>query len=340
MRENGPDRKGRARVVVVTGASAGVGRAAAREFARRGYGVAMLARGEAGLEAAHRDLQAMGARSLPLAVDVADPEAVENAAHRVEEDLGEIDVWVNNAMATVFAPVWETNPDEFRRATEVTYLGAVWGTLAALRRMRPRDRGSIVQVGSALAYRSIPLQSAYCGAKHALLGFTDSLRSELTHEKSNVRLTMVHLPGLNTPQFSWSRAKLPWHPQPVPPVYQPEIAADAIVWASEHERREVWVGWPTYKTILGQRVAPWYLDRYLAENAWDEQMTDERLDGEREGNLFQARDQDRDRGARGLFDRGARSQSPLFWISRHRGGAVAAAAGAIAMSLWACRRPA
>jgi NAD(P)-dependent dehydrogenase (short-subunit alcohol dehydrogenase family) len=240
-------------------------------------------------------------------------------------------------MTTVFAPVWETSPDEFRRATEVTYLGAVWGTLAALRRMRPRDRGAIVQVGSALAYRSIPLQSAYCGAKHALLGFTDSLRSELIHDGSRVRLTMVHLPGLNTPQFSGCRAKLPRHPQPVPPIYQPEIAADAIVWASEHERREVWVGWPTYKTILGQRVAPGFLDRYLAEKAWSGQMTGEVLGSDREGNLFLARDQEQDRGARGIFDRRARSTSPLMRLSRNRTRAAAAVAG-VAFSLWAYRR--
>jgi NAD(P)-dependent dehydrogenase (short-subunit alcohol dehydrogenase family) len=327
------------RVVVVTGASGGVGRAAAREFAGRGCRVAVLARGEAGLEGAERDLQAMGARGLSLVVDVADPQAVEDAAHRIETELGEIDVWVNNAMATVFAPVWETDPDEFRRATDVTYLGAVWGTLAALRRMRARGRGSIVQVGSALAYRSIPLQSAYCGAKHALLGFTDSLRSELIHDRSGVRLTMVHLPGLNTPQFSWSRAKLPRHPQPVPPIYQPEIAARAIVWASEHDRREVWVGWPTYKTILGQRVAPGYLDRYLAENAWDAQMTDHDLEGGREGNLFEPRDRGEDFGARGIFGSRARSWSPLMWLSRYRGpAAAAAAAGGVTLSLWARSR--
>jgi NAD(P)-dependent dehydrogenase (short-subunit alcohol dehydrogenase family) len=324
-------------VVVLTGASGGVGRAASREFARRGYDVALLARGKAGLEGAHRDLERIGARALPLPVDVADPAAVEDAAQQVEEQLGEIDVWVNNAMTTVFAPVWETSPDEFRRATEVTYLGAVWGTLAALRRMRPRDRGAIVQVGSALAYRSIPLQSAYCGAKHALLGFTDSLRSELIHDGSRVRLTMVHLPGLNTPQFSWCRAKLPRHPQPVPPIYQPEIAADAIVWASEHKRREVWVGWPTYKTILGQRVAPGFLDRYLAEKAWSGQMTGEVLGSDRVGNLFLARDQEQDRGARGIFDRRARSKSPLMRLSRNRTRAAAAAAG-VAFSLWAYRR--
>ena len=300
--------------------------------------MAAFARGEAGLEGAHRDLQAVGTRGLVMGVDVADPDAVEDAARRVEEELGEIDVWVNNAMTTVFAPVWETNPDEFRRATEVTYLAAVWGTLAALRRMRPRDRGSIVQVGSALAYRSIPLQSAYCGAKHALLGFTDSLRSELIHDGSSVRLTMVHLPGLNTPQFSWCRAKLPRHPQPVPPVYQPEIAADAIVWASEHGRREVWVGWPTYKTILGQRVAPGYLDRYLAEKAWSGQMTSEPMDGVREGNLFEPLDQQEDPGSRGIFGQGARTRSPLLWLSRNRGRAAAAAAAAgVALGVWGCR---
>ena len=244
------------RVVVVTGGTAGVGRATAVRFAKEGASVALLARGEERLEAAKRELEAHGVRAVAHAVDVADAGAVEAAADRVERELGPIDVWVNNAMATVFAEVWETEPEEFRRATEVTYLGSVWGTMAALRRMRPRDRGVIVQVGSALAYRGIPLQAAYCGGKHALQGFLESLRTELMHDGSHVQLTMVQLPALNTPQFTWSRAKMPHEPQPVPPIFQPEVAADAIVFAANHPRREMMVGWPTVKAIVGNAVAP------------------------------------------------------------------------------------
>ncbi|MBW3660525.1 MAG: SDR family oxidoreductase [Gemmatimonadetes bacterium] len=326
------------RVVVVTGASGGVGRATARHFARSGDRVALLARGGAGLEGARQDVEALGVRGLAIPVDVSDAEAVDAAAWLVEEELGPIDVWINNAMATVFSPSWDMEPDEFRRATEVTYLGGVWGTLAALRRMRPRDRGSIVNVGSALAYRSIPLQSAYCGAKFALRGFTDSVRCELIHEESGVRLTMVHLPGLNTPQFDWCRAKVTKKPQPVPPIYQPEVAARAIEWASRNDRREVWVGWPTYKTILGNKIAPRLLDRYLAHEAWEGQLTDEPLEGEREGNLFEPLDDTRDRGARGSFDRRSRSRSPVLQASLHPGWLAAGAAALGAASLWLLRR--
>lgn len=320
------------RVVVVTGASGGVGRAVARAFAERGDRVALLARGEAGLEGARRDVEARGGDPLAIPVDVADAGCVEAAADRVERELGPIDIWVNDAMTTVFAPVHRITPDEFRRATEVTYLGAVWGTMTALARMRPRNRGAIVQVGSALSYRAIPLQSAYCGAKHALRGFTDSLRTELLHDGVDIRLTMVHLPALNTPQFRWSRAKLSHQPQPVPPIYQPEVAARAIVWASEHDRREVWVGWPTYMTILGNKLAPGLADRYLARNGWESQQTDEPMTGEREGNLFEALDSGKDHGAHGVFDRRARSASPMLWTTQHRvflGAGTALAAGAI-----------
>jgi NAD(P)-dependent dehydrogenase (short-subunit alcohol dehydrogenase family) len=236
-------------VVVITGASAGVGRATAWEFAKRGARIGLLARGQEGLDATCREVQTLGGKALAIPTDVADADQVEAAAAQVERELGPIRVWVNNAMATVFSPVKETTPEEFKRSTEVTYLGAVYGTMSALKRMLPRDSGSIVQVGSALVYRSIPLQAAYCGAKHGLKGFTDSLRTELLHDGSHIHLTMVQLPALNTPQFSWSKTRMPRQPQPVPPIFQPEVAAEAIVWAAYHKRREVYVGMPTVKAI-------------------------------------------------------------------------------------------
>lgn len=272
-------------VAVVTGGSAGVGRAAARAFADRGYDVAVLARGEERLEATRQDLEARGVRALALTADVADADAVERAAARTETELGPVDVWVNNAMATVYAFAWQVDPGEYARATAVTYLGTVHGTLAALRRMRPRDHGTIVQVGSALAYRGIPLQAPYCAAKHALKGFTESLRTELLHERSRVHVTMVHLPALNTPQFEWGRTKMPRHPQPVPPIYEPEVAAEAIVYAAEHRRRELLVGGPTVQTVWGERLAPGLLDHYLARNGVDAQQTDEPVAPDRPDNL-------------------------------------------------------
>jgi NAD(P)-dependent dehydrogenase (short-subunit alcohol dehydrogenase family) len=272
-------------VAVVTGGSAGVGRAAARAFADRGYDVAVLARGEERLEATRRDLDARGIRALALTADVADADAVERAASRTEAELGPIDVWVNNAMATVYAFAWQVDPTEYARATAVTYLGTVHGTLAALRRMRPRDHGTIVQVGSALAYRGIPLQAPYCAAKHALKGFTESVRTELLHERSRVHVTMVHLPALNTPQFEWGRTKMPRHPQPVPPIYEPEVAAEAIVYAAEHHRRELLVGGPTVQTVWGERLAPGLLDHYLARKGVDAQQTDEPVAPDRPDNL-------------------------------------------------------
>ena len=314
------------RVVVITGATAGVGRATARAFAREGHSVGLLARGAERLESTRREIEQLGARAVTVSVDVADAGAVEDAAERVESTLGPIDVWVNNAMATVFAPLERTEPDEFRRATEVTYLGSVWGTMAALRRMRPRDHGVIVQVGSALAYRGIPLQAAYCGAKHALQGFLESVRTELRHDGSNVRLTMVQLPAVNTPQFTWSRAKMPHRPQPVPPIFQPEVAADAIVFAADHPRREVMVGWPTVKAILGNAVAPGIADRYLAHSGYQAQQTDIPLEHERPGNLFEP--VDGDRGAHGPFDDRAKRFSSQLWATRHR--RVLGAAGAAA----------
>src|SRR5213075_857499 len=248
------------KVVVITGASAGVGRATARRFAKDGAQIALLARGRDGLEAARKEVEEFGGRAIVLMVDVADADEVEAAAAQIERELGEIDIWINNAMASVFSPIQEMTPEEFRRVTEVTFLGCVYGTLAALKRMSPRNRGMIVQVGSALAHRSIPLQSAYCAAKHALAGFTDSLRCELLHDHSNVRLVIVHMPALNTPQFRWVKSRLPRKAQPVPPIFQPEVAAEAIVWAAHSKRREINVGWPTTKAIIGNNFAPGYGD--------------------------------------------------------------------------------
>ena len=250
-------------VVVVTGASAGVGRATVRAFARRGASIGLIARGVDGLEATRSEVEQLGGRALVFAIDVADAEKIEAAAARLEEEFGPIDIWVNNAMVSVFSPVKEMTAEEFHRVTEVTYLGVVYGTLAALKRMQPRDSGSIVQVGSALAYRGIPLQAAYCGAKHAIQGFTESLRCELLHDKSKVRLTMVQLPAMNTPQFSWVKSRLPRKPQPVPPIYQPEIAAEAIIYAAYQTRREMEVGMPTVVAVEGNKFFPGLIDRYL-----------------------------------------------------------------------------
>jgi NAD(P)-dependent dehydrogenase (short-subunit alcohol dehydrogenase family) len=319
-------------VVAVTGASAGVGRATARAFARDGADVGLIARGRERLESARREVEELGRRAAVVVADVADAAQVESAAQQIEDELGPIDVWVNNAMTTVFAPVSDTTPEEFRRATEVTYLGSVWGTMAALRRMRPRDSGVIVQVGSALAYRGIPLQAAYCGSKHALQGFLESLRAELLHDGSHVRLTMVQLPALNTPQFTWSRAKLPRAPQPVPPIFQPEVAADAIVWAARHPRRELMVGWPTVKAIVGNALAPGIADRYLARNGFDAQQTDELVDPDRPDNLFEP--VPGDQGAHGPFDDQSRDRSIQLRLAKRRawlgGGAAALAAAVLA----------
>src|SRR3989440_267230 len=251
-------------VVVITGASAGVGRALVRKFAKAGARIGLLARGRDGLEAARKEVEELGAKARIVSIDVADAEQVEAAAAVIETELGEIDIWINNAMASVFSPVKEMTPEEFRRVTEVTYLGCVHGTLVALKRMLPRDSGVIVQVGSALAYRGIPLQSAYCAAKHAIEGFCDSLRTELLHDKSNVRVTMVQLSAFNTPQFGWIKSRLPRRAQPVPPIFQPEVAAEAIYFAAHQPRREFIVGWPAFKAIYGNKIAPWYADRVLA----------------------------------------------------------------------------
>jgi NAD(P)-dependent dehydrogenase (short-subunit alcohol dehydrogenase family) len=320
------------KVVVVTGASAGVGRATAKAFAERGDRVGLIARGDDSLQGAARDVAQAGGEPLVVAADVADPLQVDDAATTIESELGEIDVWVNNAMATVFSPFAEIEPDEFERATRVTYLGVVWGTRAALGRMKPRDRGVVVQVGSALAYRGIPLQSTYCGAKHAIKGFTESVRSELLHDGSGVHLTMVQLPALNTPQFEIGRAKVDRHPQPVPPIYQPEVAANAIVWASEHRRREIYVGGPTVKTIWGNKLLPALGDVYLARNGFGVQLTDEPLPASREGNLFAP--VPGDHGTHGRFD-DARRHSIQLVLAKHRrviAGAGLAAAGAAAIT--------
>ncbi|MEZ4423624.1 MAG: SDR family oxidoreductase [Gemmatimonadota bacterium] len=324
---------GRTPVAVVTGGTAGVGRATVRALAARGYDVGVLARGVEGLAGTAREIEAAGQRGCTVPTDVADADAVEAAATQIEEELGPVDVWVNNAMTTVFAPLVEISAAEYERATRVTYLGTVWGTMAALRRMRPRDRGTIVQVGSALAYRSIPLQAPYCGAKHAIRGFTDSLRSELIHEGSQIHLTMVQLPALNTPQFDWCKAKLPRSPQPVPPIFEPEVAADAIVFAAEHRRRELFVGLPTWKSVLGQKVIPGVLDSYLAHAAWEGQQTDQPLDEERPSNLFEP--VAGDHGAHGRFDARARGWSPALEATERRrwltGAAVLGGLGWLAL---------
>ncbi len=320
-------------VVVVTGASAGLGRAIARAFAREGAHVGLVARGRDGLEAARREVEELGGRALVLPLDVADAEAVELAAERVERELGPIDVWVNNAMVSVFSPVKEMRPEEYKRVTEVTYLGYVYGTLAALRRMLPRDRGVVVQVGSALAYRGIPLQSAYCAAKHAVQGFHDSLRSELIHDNSRVRVTMVQMPALNTPQFSWVKSRLPREPQPVPPIYQPEVGAEAVLFAAREPRREMYVGYPTVQAIVGDKIAPGLADEYLARYGYDAQQTAEPVAEGRRDNLWEP--VPGDHGAHGDFDERATASSPQLWASMNRGPLAVAGAGLAGLLLGA-----
>ena len=310
--------------VVVTGASAGVGRATARKFARNGARVALLARGRDGLEAARKEVEEFGGKALVILVDVANADQVEAAAAQIEAELGKIDIWINNAMVSVFSPIKEMMPEEFRRVTEVTFLGCVYGTLAALKRMLPRDRGTIVQVGSALAHRSIPLQSAYCAAKHAMQGFTESLRCELIHDKSEVRVTMVQLPALNTPQFGWVKSRLPRKAQPVPPIFQPEVAAEAIYFAAHHPRREFYVGWSSATAIIANKIAPGLLDHFLARTGYDSQQYDGAEDPKRAYNLWEP--VPGDHGAHGDFNARAKKSSAFLWMSEHRGWLVLIAA--------------
>jgi NAD(P)-dependent dehydrogenase (short-subunit alcohol dehydrogenase family) len=333
------------RVVVITGASSGVGRACVRTFARRGARLGLLARNMEALEAAAREARETGTEALALHADVADAEAVERAAAAVEERFGRIDVWVNCAMATVFAPVVQTTPEEYRRVTEVTYLGFVYGTLAALRRMRPRDEGHIIQIGSALAYRSIPLQSAYCAAKAAIRGFTDSLRTELIHEGSHVRLSMLQLPAVNTPQSTRQRNKMPRQSQPVPPQFSPETIAEVVLWAAEHPQREMLIGWPTVKAVVGQKVAPWLLDRLLGRSGYQAQLTD--IPNQQAGRDILFQTLPGDPGAHGPYrerERGPDLQIMLRTLlgvpAQPASAGVTAAVAAAAMGLlaWSLRR--
>jgi len=324
-------------VVVITGASAGVGRATAQAFARRGAHIGLLARGIKGLEGAKAEVEQLGGRALVLPTDVAHSEQVEAAAEKVQQTFGPIDIWINDAMTSVFSPFKEMTPEEFHRVTEVTYLGAVYGTMAALKRMLPRNQGVIVQVGSALAYRSIPLQAAYCGAKAAIRGFTDSLRCELLHDHSRVHLTMVHLPGVNTPQFSWVKSRLPHKAQPVPPIYEPEVPAEAIYWAAHHRRRELMVGLPTVKAVEGNKLISGLLDRYLARTAYKGQQTDQPQDPDAPDNLWEPLDGENgwDHGAHGSFDARSRSSSPELWAAEHRPwfGVLAAGLAGVGLGL-------
>ena len=312
-------------VVVITGASAGLGRAIARAFGKEGAHVGLIARGRDGLEGTRRDVESLGGKALVISADVADAEAIEQAAETVEAEFGPINIWINNAMVSVFSPVKEMRPEEYKRVTEVTYLGVVYGTLAALRRMLPRDCGVILQVGSALAYRGIPLQSAYCAAKHAIQGFHDSLRSELIHDKSNVRVTMVQLPAMNTPQFSWVKSRLPGKPQPVPPIYQPEIGAEAILFAARNDRREFYVGYPTVGAIIGDKIAPSLGDWYLAKNGYEAQQTSEPSEADRRDNLWEPIPGDHN--AHGTFGDRAISFSSQLWLNKNRNWLAVVGAG-------------
>ena len=309
------------RVIVITGASAGLGRAIARAFAKReGARIGLIARDKDRLEAAKREIEEAGGEALILPADVADASAIETAAEKVESEFGPIDVWVNNAMTGVFSPIKEMTAAEFKRVTEVTYLGLVNGSLAALKRMLPRDRGVIIQVGSALAYRGIPLQAAYCAGKHAIQGFVDSLRSELIHDRSHVRVTMVQMPAMNTPQFDWVKSRLKKRAQPVPPIYEPEVGAEAVVYASRHPRREIFVGMPTVKAIIGNRLFPGLLDHYLAQAAFEAQQTEEPEDPNRPFNLYEP--VPGDHGAHGRFDAKAHTGSPQLWTDLHRNALI------------------
>jgi short-subunit dehydrogenase len=326
-------------VVVITGATGGIGRACVREFAKRGAHIALLARGEEGLESAKHDVESLGGKAIVIPTDVADPEQVERAAERVETELGEIDIWVNDAFTNVFSEFWDITPAEWRRLTDVTYLGYVWGTMSAMKRMRRRDRGTIVQVGSAICYRSIPLQSPYCGAKSAIRGFTDAIRCELIQNKSNVKITMVHMPAVNTPQFTWNRVKSGLNkPQPLPPIFQPEVAGRAVYWAAHKKPRELWVGFSTVVAIMAQKLAPRVADWYLGKTGYKSQQTQQPTQPGRPDNLYQPADKAEDFGAHGDFDDKAKPFSWETQLIMNRqwvigGIALAgAAAGAIALA--------
>jgi NAD(P)-dependent dehydrogenase (short-subunit alcohol dehydrogenase family) len=321
----------RSEVVVVTGASAGVGRAIVRAFAQRGAHIGLLARGHAGLEGAQRDVEEFGGKALAIPTDIADADQVEAAATKVEETFGPIDIWINVAMASVFSPFKEMKPEEFKRVTEVTYLGQVYGTMAALHRMLPHDRGRIIQIGSALAYRGIPLQSAYCGSKHAIQGFTESVRCELIHDKSNVKITMVQLPAVNTPQFGWVKSRLPHKAQPVPPIYQPEVIADAVTYVADHYRRQLFIGLSTVIVIQGNKLAAGFGDRYLGKTGYTSQQTSDPADPNQPNNLWKPVDDDHDYGAHGTFDSKATNRSWQLWADTHRG--LLALVGASLVSL-------
>ena len=332
MGANMTRRRARREVVVITGASAGVGRATARAFARRGARLGLIARDVESLQATCRDVEALGGQAVLCVADVAQPRQIESAAALIEDRIGPIDVWVNNAMVTVVSPIVELDADEVRRVTEVTYLGTVYGTLAALRRMRARNRGTIVQVGSALAYRAIPLQAPYCGAKFAIRGFTDALRSELMHDGSRIHVTMVQMPALDTPQFGWCRTRMPREPRPVPPVFEPEVAARAIVWAAHHRRRELFVGSSTYKAVWANKFIPGVLDRYLARFGYASQQSRTPVALDRADNLFQA--VPGDRGAHGRFGAESHKTSVALWLTTHRTMVLLGLAGVAAAALW------
>ncbi len=318
-------------VIVITGASAGVGRATAREFAKLGCKIALLARGHEGLKAAKKDVEELGGKAITIECDVSDSNAVEQAAERIEQELGPIDVWVNDAMSSIYAPFSQISPEDFHRVTEVTYLGAVYGTQSALKRMLPRNRGAIVQVSSALGFRSIPLQSAYCGAKHAIEGFTESIRTELIHTRSNVHISTVALPGVNTPQFDWTKTVFRRKGQPVGKVYQPEVPARAIVWAARHKRKRIVIGVPTLESLIGERLMSGLFDRYISDIAWNGSIGDELVTSHYRENLYQPVDNEKDFGAHGRFDEEAKSTSVQLWLNLNRSwllGAAVLAAGA------------
>lgn len=319
------------KVVVITGASAGAGRATAKRFAKDKHKIALLARGKKGLEAAKAEVESLGGTAITIQCDVADYEEVDLAASEVEEKLGPIDIWINNAIATVFAPFTEIEPKDYKRVTEVTYLGQVYGTLAALKRMKARDKGTIVHVGSALAYRGIPLQTAYCGSKHAIQGFTESLRSELLHEGSSIHIAMVQMPALNTPQFNWCKTTFKKKPQPVPPIYQPEVAADAIYFAAFNKKREMYVGMSTAVIVNGNKFFPGYGDKYLAKNGFNSQLTDQAIDEDRPNNLYEP--VEGDFGTHGDFDDISKGGSWQLKVDKNKNLISAAAAGFAAVTV-------